>query len=125
MIGQVIIGSHDVSNFVVAESYQMDSEATYESWLDGNKMQHRSGNVEKVNGNFNVVLCANTGCTLAQFVQYMEDATTDGITYAAVYVTNKGTVEAIDCFYKLTSEEHILLADGTFLDVVNVELTER
>lgn len=124
MTGQVIIGSSDITNLIVDGSYQMDAVESFESWLDGNKMEHRSGIVEKVKGSFNVVLAPQNNQTLAGFKQIMTNATTDGVTYATVYVTNKGAVEAIDCFYALTNEEHILTTNG-FIDVVKVEIQER
>ena len=35
MTGQAIIGQTDISNLIVDETYKMDAEGVYESWLDG------------------------------------------------------------------------------------------
>ncbi len=124
MQGKVIIGQNDISNLVVDGSYKMDEKETYESWKDGNKMEHRPGRVKKVSGSFNVALTSKINCTLAQFHQIMAAADNNGVIYAAVYVTNKGSVEAIDAFYSLENEEHIVTADGD-IDIVKVEIQER
>ncbi len=125
MQGVVIIGSNDISNLVIDGSYKMDEEETYESWQDGNKLEHRTARVAKVSGSFNVVLSNKNNCTLSQFYQLMDNAATDGVIYAAVYVTNKGCVEAIDAYYSLENQDHILTVDGSFIDIVKVEIQER
>lgn len=124
MTGQVVIGSSDISNYIVEDTYKINAVESFESWMDGNKLQHRSGVVEKVKGSFNVVCAPQNDLTAAELKTIFTNATTNGVTYAAVYVANKGTVEAIDCYYSLSSAEHILTASG-FIDVITVEIQER
>ena len=122
----VMIGTTNIKNYVVEGTYKMDASNTYESWKDGNMVEHRIIVTSKVNGSFDVVCSNKTGSiTLADFYDIFDDAQTNGIITAGVYVTNRGTFEAISAYYALKNKEHTLLADGTFLDVVTVEITER
>lgn len=125
MTGQAIIGSTDISNLIVDGSYKMDLEPSYQSWKDGNYVEHRIYARQKIRGEFEVALGTKAGKTLPQFKTIISNATNNNVTTAAFYVTNKGTVEAVNAYVTLTSKEHILTADGSFIDVVSVEVTER
>ena len=125
MTGQAIIGSTDISNLIVDGSYKMDLEPSYQSWEDGNYVEHRIYARQKIRGEFDVALGSKAGKTMAQFMTILNGATTNNVTLGTFYVTNKGTVEAVNAYVTLTSKEHILTADGSFIDVVSVEVTER
>ena len=124
MTGVAIIGSTDISNLIVDGSYKMDNEGQYESWKDGNFVEHRSGRRTKLKGSFDVCLCSKTGKTLSQFNTLVESATgCTGATTAAFYVTNTGAVKAVNAFVHLENSEHILTSSG-WIDVVTVEVQE-
>ena len=125
MTGQAIIGNVDISNLIVDESYKMDQEGVYESWLDGNYVEHRIYTASKIRGSFDVVLSSKNNCTLSQFKAIIDNATTNHVLLGAFSCTNTGSVEAVNAFCKLTNKEHIATADGSFIDVVTVEITER
>ena len=63
------------TNLIVDGSYKMDNETQYESWKDGNYVEHRSGRHTKLNGSFDVCLSPKTGTTLSQFHSLVENAT--------------------------------------------------
>lgn len=124
MTGQAIIGSTDISNLIVDESYKMDNESQYESWRDGNFVEHRSGRHTKLKGSFDVCLSPKTGTTLAQFHSLVENATgSAGTILGAFYCTNTGAVKAVNAFVHLESSEHILTSNG-WIDVLTVEVQE-
>ena len=124
MTGQAIIGSTDISNLIVDESYKMDNESQYESWQDGNFVEHRSGRRSKLKGSFDVCLSPKTGTTLAQFHSLVENATgSAGTILGAFYCTNTGAVKAVNAFVNLENSEHILTSNG-WIDVVTVEVQE-
>ena len=124
MTGQAIIGSTDISNLIVDGSYKMDNESQYESWRDGNFVEHRSGRHAKLKGTFDVCLCDKTGTTLAQFYSLVENATgSAGTIIGAFYCTNTGAVKAVNAFMHLENSEHILTSNG-FIDVITVEVQE-
>ena len=122
----IIIGQTNITGYIVADTYKMDAKAQYESWMDGNYVEHRVIITEKVEGSFDVV-CSNLdgSITLADFMDIIADAENMGVITCNVYVTNKGAAEAIDAYYTVTSKEHTMKADGTFVDVITVALKER
>ena len=122
---EVVIGTTDITPYVIEGTYKMDAQDTFESWLDGNKVEHRIIVTSKVQGEFNVVLCTQNSMPLDDFSDIFTNAESNGVINALVYVTNKGVKKAISAYYELTSKEHTLLADGSFLDVVTVGITER
>lgn len=124
MNGVAIIGQTDISNLIVDGSYKMDNSSQYESWLDGNFVEHRSGRHEKLKGTFDVCLSPKTGTTLSQFHSLVENATgSAGTLIGAFYCTNTGGVKAVNAFVHLSSSEHILTLNG-WIDVLTVEVQE-
>lgn len=120
----IIIGQTNITDYIVADTYSMDAESQYESWRDGNYVEHRIIITEKISGSFNVV-CSNETLDLDDLYDLFDNAANNGVITATVYVTNKGTTEAISAYYALKSADHIIRADGTYIDVVTVEITER
>ena len=124
MTGQAIIGSTDISDIIVDGSYKMDNESQYESWLDGNYVEHRSGRRSKLKGSFDVSLSPKSGTVLSEFYSLVENATSSaGTIIGAFYCTNTGAVKAVNAFIHLANSEHILTTNG-FIDVVTVEVQE-
>lgn len=125
MTGVAIIGSTDISNLIVDGTYKMDLEDLFESWKDGNCVEHRIYISSKIRGSFNVALSNKNNCTLSQFKTIIDNATTNHIVLGAFQCTNTGQLEAIEAYVDLTNKDHILTADGTFVDIVTVGITER
>lgn len=125
MQGAVIIGTTDISNLIVDGTYKINAEDAYESWKDGNYVEHRIIIGSKAVGDFNVVLSEKNGCTLSQFNTMIKAVENNGIIPMAVYLANTGAVKAINAFYTLTSQEHILQPEGSFIDVITVGVQER
>ena len=124
MNGVAIIGNTDITNLIVDGSYKMDNETQYESWKDGNYVEHRSSRRTKLKGTFDVCLSPKTGTTLSQFHSLVENATgSAGTIIGAFYCTNTGAVKAVNAFVHLESSEHILTTNG-WIDVLTVEVQE-
>jgi len=122
---QVIINGTDITDYIVTETYKMDSEETFESWLDGNKVEHRIIVAEKVKGTFDVVLTNKNNMPTADFLTLWNSAITDGYITMLVYVANKAENKMINAYYTMQTNKHEKLADGTFLDVLTIEIQER
>ena len=124
MNGVAVIGNTDITNLIVDGSYKMDNETQYESWKDGNYVEHRSGRRTKLKGSFDVCLSPKTGTTLSQFHSLVENETSSaGTIIGAFYCTNTGAVKAVNAFVHLESSEHILTTNG-WIDVLTVEVQE-
>ena len=47
---RIMVGTTEITDYIVDGTYEMDAEDTYESWKDGNARQHRVIITSKVSG---------------------------------------------------------------------------
>ena len=121
---KIIIGLRDITDLVVVDSYKMDSTQLYESFDDGNRVEHRIPISDKVDGQFEVAL-SDKNCTIEEFMNLWREAETNGYVMATVYVTNRGVMKTINAYYTMTSKKHERTAKGTYVDVLEIKLEER
>lgn len=123
---QVVVNNTDITNYIVEGSYKMDSSDTYESWKDGNMREHRIIVSQKIKGEFQVV-CSNraNSITLADFLALWDSAVVNGIVTIGVYVLDTDTFEAIEAYYEMENVKHDRAGDGSFIDVLEITITER
>ena len=123
---QVVVNNADITNYIVEGSYKMGSSNASESWEDGNKKEHRVIIATKISGQFQVV-CSNraNSITLNDFLALWNGAVTNGVVTLGVYVLNKGTFEAIEAYYEIENVKHDRAGDGSFIDVLEIKITER
>ena len=123
---QVVVNSTDITNYIVEGSYKMDSSASYESWKDGNLVEHRIIVTHKIKGKFQVV-CSNraNSITLADFLALWNSAVANGVVTLAVYVLDTNQFEALEAYYDIENVKHDRAGDGSFIDVLEITITER
>ena len=126
MQSQVVVNNTDITNYIVAGSYNVNQEQESESWKDGNKREHRIVIDHKVRGSFQIV-CSNKrrDITLANFLELWNSAVVNEVATIGVRVLNTGAFEAIECYFEIKNVQHDLSADGTFVDVLEITITER
>lgn len=122
---RIFIGSNEITDIVVRDSYSMDKTQKYESFTDGNMVQHRIITAEKISGQFDVVLSEQSGCTLQQFTALWNEAVTNGYVQAVVYVTNTGENKIINAYYTMENKKHEQTGNGSYVDVLTIKLEER
>ena len=123
-MNNIIIGTTNITDHIVADSYQMDSEDLYESWRDGNYVEHRIITASKVRGSFEVA-CCDSKYSFSDFMDAINAADNNGVLTCSVFVTNKNEMKAISAYYEIENTKHELMADDSFLDVLKITLTER
>lgn len=123
---QVVVNSTDITNYIIEGSYKMDSSDAYESWKDGNMVEHRVIVSTKINGQFQVV-CSNrsNSITLSDFLTLWNGAVNNGVVTLGVYVLDTDTFEAIEAYYTIENVKHDRAGDGSFIDVLEIKITER
>ena len=123
---QVVVNNTDITNYIVEGSYKMDSSDTYESWRDGNMKEHRIIVSQKISGKFQVV-CSNrsNSITLANFLTLWNGAVSNGVVTLGVYVLDTNSFEAIEAYYEIENVKHDRAGDGSFIDVLEITITER
>ena len=123
---KVVVNNTEITNYIVEGSYKMDSSDTYESWKDGNMREHRIVIAQKIVGSFQVV-CSNraNSITLANFLTLWNGAVNNGVVTLGVYVLDTNSFEAIEAYYEIENVKHDRAGDGSFIDVLEIHITER
>lgn len=119
----IVVNDTDLTPYVVDGSYNIKSSDTYESWQDGNKKEHRIIITSKINGSFQIACGGDL--TLSEFLEVWNSAVNNGILRIGLYVTNTNTFEAIECYFEIDPEDHILTAGGKWIDVLSIKIMER
>ena len=123
---QVVVSSTDISRYIVDGTYKLNAEDVYKSWEDGNLIEHRIVVSTKIRGTFQVA-CSNKprSITLEDFTTLWNSAVDNKVATIGVRAANTGVFEAIECYFKFTNVSHDLSADGTFVDVIEITISER
>lgn len=122
----VVVNYTDITPYIVDGSYDVNYSDASESWQDGNMVEHRIIVSEKVSGSFQVVCSNRSGfITLEDFLALWNGAVNLGVVTLGCWVLNKGTFEAIECYFEIKNADHILSADGDFIDVLKITIKER
>lgn len=126
MKSHVIVGEHDLTNYIVNDSYEINAKDVFESWKDGNMVEHRVIVSTKVEGSFEIV-CSDRGgdITLATFLGYWNEVVNNGVATIGVYVPSKDTTELIECYFSIDSSKHIKDSNDNFVDVLKITIKER
>ena len=123
---QVVVNDTDITNYIVEGTYKMEAQDSYESWKDANGVEHRIIITSKVSGSFDLV-CSNRSdsITLPDFLALWNGAVDNGVVTVGVYVINQGELKAIDAYHEISSKEHIRSGDGSLIDVLTINISER
>lgn len=126
MRNHLTVANQNLTPFIVDGSYDIQTDDQSESWNDANMLEHRVIISTKVTGSFQIV-CSNraNSITLADFLALWESAVDNGVVTLGLYVPSRNSFEALNCYYEIKSSEHILTADGGFIDVLTISLKER
>lgn len=125
----VTINGVDLTPLIDEKSYKMNTEDTYESWLDGNYVEHRIYTRNKVKGSFNICLYGqtvnNTVMTTSAFLNLWNAAVDNHKATLGVFVQNMNSFEAIEAFYHFEGTFHREMINGSWCDKLTVSITER
>ncbi len=120
----VVINNTDMTPYVVDGSYKIRTEDAYESWNDGNMVEHRVVVSTKVTGSFDIG-CSEQSITLSDLLDAISAATDNKVLTIGLYVPTLNQFKALHVYYELENTEHIRRADGSFIDVITITIKER
>ncbi len=126
MQSHLIIHGVDYTPYIVQGSYEIGTNDVYESWEDGNMVEHRVIVTRKVNGSVQILCSDMPRCKKASdFIADLDAATDNGVLTLGVYVPNLGSFKAINCYYSLKNAQHVKSIGGVFTDVFTLQIKER
>ena len=121
-----VVNSTDITNYIIKDTYEINSEPVYTSWEDANYVEHRVYVRDKVRGSFEVITFGTTPRTaLVAFLNILKAATSNNVLTIGLYVENEGTFQALNCFYTVESTQHAVTDDGRYVDRAKISIEER
>ena len=121
----VTIGTTDITPYINWETYKMVSESMYESWKDGNFVEHRIYTRTRLSGSFDVWLCGMNGMDTDAFITLWNSAVNNNTITLGVYDQTSNSMKAIQAFFVITPSKHKEMVNGSYFDVFHIEVTER
>lgn len=121
-----VVNSTDITDYIIKDTYEVNSEPVYTSWEDANYVEHRVYVRDKVRGSFEVITFGTTPRTaLVAFLDILKAATSNNVLTIGLYVENEGTFQALNCFYTVESTQHSVTDDGRYVDRAKISIEER
>lgn len=115
----------DITPYIKHKSYKMQKTGQYESWEDGNWVEHRIYTRSKISGSFEVWLCGMNGMDTDAFLTLWNSAIVENVVTLGVFVPTDNSMSVINAYYKMTPSKHDVLSNGTYYNVFKIEVTER
>lgn len=121
-----VVNNTDITNYIIKDSYEVNSEPIYTAWEDGNSVEHRVYIRDKVKGSFEIITFGTTPRTaLVTFLNLLKSATVNNVLTIGLYVANQGAFQALNCYYTVESTQHAVTDDGRYVDRATISIEER
>lgn len=121
-----VVNNTDITNYIIKDTYEVNSEPVYTSWEDGNHVEHRVYPRDKVRGSFEIITFGTTPRTaFVAFLNILKAATTNHVLTIGLYVKNEGTFQALNCYYTVENTQHAVTDDGRYVDRAIISIEER
>jgi len=118
------IGGTDVSDFLDIQNYEMNAEDVYNTWTDGNWIDHRVIVRQRITGK--VKAGFKRAADFAAFTALLESAKqTNGYYSISAYVNNTGAVAAFEAFIDTTDADKWDLVNGRQWQVQTLTIRGR
>ena len=119
------IGTTDLTDYVDVQTYAVNREDVYDSWTDGNWIEHRVIARQRRSGTFSLGFA--TAAAFSAWTTLLASAKTAGGYYAVTaYINNTGATDTFNAFLDVSNpEDKWDLAHSRLWLVASVTLTER
>lgn len=118
------VNNTDITKYIIKDTYKVNSEPVYESWLDGNFREHRIYTRERVEGSFDVIFFDDDNGAYQDFLTLLDSATTNNLLTIGLFVLDKCSFEALQVYYNITAEQHAETTDGRMVNKMTIEIEE-
>lgn len=121
----LIVNGVDLTDYINPSTYSVNALDQYESWMDGNLVEHRIYGRSRVAGTFDVFLYGKDGMDTDTFLSNWRQAVDNHILTATVFVQNLGYAKTINAFYTFEGTFHREMINGNYCDKLTVTIQER
>ena len=119
------INGFDLTPYINPKTYRMNAEDVYESWQDGNYIEHRIHTRTRIKGSFDVALYGQNGMTTTNFLNSWNEGVNNHVATMLVYVQNLGYNESIEAFFTFKGTFHRQMINNQYCDKLTIEIVER
>ena len=125
MVTLLVVNDTDLTEYINKKSYKVNSKNQYESWKDGNYVEHRIIVRNRVEGSFEIAVYGHNDVDYAAFLDIWNSAVNNGVVTMGVWVQDQNRFKAIEAYYAMEGLKHHELLNGDFYDRVKITFTER
>ena len=115
----------DITPYINSKSYEMNEESQFESWMDGNYVEHRIYTRPRVHGTFDVILFGLNDMDTEAFLTNWNAAVNNHVLTAQVFVQNTNIFKTVNAFFTFNGTFHREMINGNYCDKLTVEIQER
>lgn len=121
----VTIGGVDITPYINPKSYKVNAEKIYESWQDGNFVEHRIYIRDRIKGSFDVALYGLDDMTTQNFLDTWNAGVDNNIATLLVFVQNTNENKTIKAYFNFKGAFHREMINGDYCDKMTIEIVER
>lgn len=121
----VTVNDIDITPYINKKSYKVNSKMEYESWQDGNFVEHRIQVRKRITGSFEIAVYGYQDMDLQAFLDNWNEAVNNGAVTMGLFVQNDNQFKAIEAYYSMSGVTHHELLNGDYYDRLTVSISER
>ena len=121
----VVVNNTDITPYIDWSTYKVQPKEEYESWQDGNHVEHRIYTRSRLQGSFNVWLCGINDMDTDAFMALWKGAVHNNVVTLGVYDQVENRMRAIEAYYDITPSKHNEMINGSYFDVFKIEVYEK
>lgn len=118
------VNGTDITKYIIKDTYKVNSEPVYESWLDGNFREHRIYTRNRVSGSFDVIFFDDDNGAYRNFLTLLAGATVNNLLTVGLFVLDTCKFEALQVYYNITAAQHAETTDGRMVNKMTIEIEE-
>lgn len=119
-----VVGTTDITKYIIKDTYKINSEPVYESWKDGNFHEHRIYSRDRVSGSFDVIFFDEDNGAYQDFLALLESASNNRLLSMGLFVLNESRFDAFQVYYTITAAQHAETIDGRMVNKMTMDIEE-
>lgn len=118
------IGLNDLTPYMDYQNYSMNDVPVFQTWTDGNMIEHRNSIRTRIAGSFQLVFTSTADFN--SFLSLMSSAVNvNGYYSVTAYVQNTNSTESFDAFIEYDSESKFDFTNSREYHLVKMNVRQR
>lgn len=118
------IANTDITKYIIKDTYEVNTEPIFESWIDGNFHEHRIYIRDRVKGKFDVIFFDKDNGAYQNFLDLLASATTNRLLTMGLFVVNQSKFDGFQVYYTLSQAQHAETTDGRMVNKMTMTIEE-